>query len=52
MQTRDSSLQLDAQETIVGVVFLVLVLAGTSTLIQGGITVAIVAFKTKLHCRW
>lgn len=49
MQTRDGSLQLDAQETIVLVLyFSFLVLAGTSTLIQGGITVAIVAFKNEI----
>ncbi len=49
MQTRDGSLQLDAQETIVlALYFSFLVLAGTSTLIQGGITVAIVAFKNEI----
>jgi hypothetical protein len=49
MQTRDGSLQLDAQETIVlALYFSFLVLAGASTLIQGGITVAIVAFKNEI----
>ena len=49
MQTRDGSLQLDAQETIVlALYFSFLILAGTSTLIQGGITVAIVAFKNEI----
>lgn len=53
MQTRDGSLRLDAQETIVlALYFSFLILAGASTLIQGGITVAIVAFKMKSHCRW
>lgn len=49
MQTRDDSLQLDAQETIVlALYFSFLLLAGISTLIQGGITVAIVAFKNEI----
>jgi hypothetical protein len=49
MQTRDGSLHLDAQETIVlALYFSFLVLAGASTLIQGGITVAIVAFKNEI----
>jgi hypothetical protein len=49
MQTRDGSLQLDAQETIVlALYFSFLLLAGISTLIQGGITVAIVAFKNEI----
>ncbi|MBJ3592516.1 capsular biosynthesis protein [Salmonella enterica subsp. enterica serovar Saintpaul] len=49
MQTRDGSLHLDAQETIVLALYIsFLVLAGTSTLLQGGITVAIVAFKNEI----
>ena len=49
MQTRDGSLHLDAQETIVlALYFSFLALAGASTLIQGGITVAIVAFKNEI----
>lgn len=49
MQTRESPLHLDAQETIIlALYFSFLVLAGTSTLLQGGITVAIVAFKNEI----
>ena len=49
MQTRDAPLQLDAQETIIlALYFSFLVLAGASTLLQGGVTVAIVAFKNEI----
>lgn len=49
MQTRESPLHLDAQETIIlALYFSFLLLAGASTLLQGGVTVAIVAFKNEI----
>ncbi|QLR72035.1 capsular biosynthesis protein [Citrobacter freundii] len=49
MQTCESPLHLDAQETIIlALYFSFLLLAGASTLLQGGVTVAIVAFKNEI----
>jgi hypothetical protein len=49
MQTRYETLQLDKQETIVLALYLIfMALAAVSTILQGGITVAIVGFKNEL----
>lgn len=49
MQTRYEALQLDKQEIVVlALYFIFLAMAGVSTLLQGGLTVAIVGFKNEI----
>lgn len=49
MQTRYEALQLDKQEIVVLTLYLIfLVMAAVSTILQGGITVAIVGFKNEI----